>query len=180
MIPTSNLASLLLTTARRLPDRPALVWRDRTWTWSDMAARVAAAAGALRARGAKVITVDPRVTAAAADADLHLQPIPGTDGALALGIACAMLEEGLEDREYLIKYCSGVEAFCAYARQFPPARAAASSVWAWAGRIAEASTAANRPDTRERRRATAENWVRIRIMRGGFRGAGSEFVSAGA
>ena len=80
---------------------------------------------ALRARGAKVITVDPRVTAAAADADLHLQPIPGTDGALALGIACAMLEEGLEDREYLIKYCSGVEAFCDYARQFPPARAAA-------------------------------------------------------
>jgi acyl-CoA synthetase (AMP-forming)/AMP-acid ligase II len=53
MIPTSNLASLLLTTARRLPDRPALVWRDRTWTWSDMAARVAAAAGALRARGVR-------------------------------------------------------------------------------------------------------------------------------
>ncbi len=46
MIPTSNLASLLLQTARRLPDRPALVWRDRTWTWAEVAARVAAAAAA--------------------------------------------------------------------------------------------------------------------------------------
>lgn len=51
MIPTSNLASLLLQTARRLPDRPALVWRDRSWSWAELAARVAAAAAALRARG---------------------------------------------------------------------------------------------------------------------------------
>ncbi|WP_137124482.1 acyl-CoA synthetase [Roseomonas sp. HF4] len=51
MIPTANLASLLLQTARRLPGRPALVWRDRAWTWAETAARVMAAAGALRARG---------------------------------------------------------------------------------------------------------------------------------
>ena len=51
MIPTSNLASLLLQTARRLPDRPALVWRDRTWTWAEVAARVTAAAATLQARG---------------------------------------------------------------------------------------------------------------------------------
>ncbi|MBR0678875.1 AMP-binding protein [Roseomonas eburnea] len=51
MIPTSNLASLLLQTARRLPDHPALVWRDRRWNWGELAARVTAAAAALRARG---------------------------------------------------------------------------------------------------------------------------------
>lgn len=51
MIPTSNLASLLLQTARRLPEHPALVWRERSWTWAELAARVMAAAGALRARG---------------------------------------------------------------------------------------------------------------------------------
>lgn len=51
MIPTSNLASLLTQTALRLADRPALVWRDRVWTWSETAGRVASAAGALRARG---------------------------------------------------------------------------------------------------------------------------------
>ncbi|MDP2801558.1 MAG: acyl-CoA synthetase [Phreatobacter sp.] len=46
-----NLADLLHGTARRLPDRPGLVWRDKTWTWGEMAARVSAAAVALRARG---------------------------------------------------------------------------------------------------------------------------------
>ncbi len=46
-----NLADLLHGTARRLPQRPALVWRDTTWTWRDMADRVKAAAAALTARG---------------------------------------------------------------------------------------------------------------------------------
>lgn len=51
MIPTANLAHLLLQTARRFPDRPALIWRDATWSWADLATRVQAAAGALAARG---------------------------------------------------------------------------------------------------------------------------------
>ena len=51
MIPTSNLASLLLQTAARLPERPGLVWRDRSWSWAEIAGRVRAAAAALRARG---------------------------------------------------------------------------------------------------------------------------------
>ena len=51
MIPTSNLASLLMQTARRLPDKPALIWRERRWSWGEVAARASAAAGALRARG---------------------------------------------------------------------------------------------------------------------------------
>ncbi len=42
---------MLLQTARRFPDRPALIWRDTTWIWADFAARVQAAAGALAARG---------------------------------------------------------------------------------------------------------------------------------
>ena len=46
MIPTSNLASLLLQTARRLPDRPALVWREQAWAWSAVAAAMRAASRA--------------------------------------------------------------------------------------------------------------------------------------
>lgn len=38
-------------TARRFPDRPALIWSDATWTWAQFASRVQAAAGALAARG---------------------------------------------------------------------------------------------------------------------------------
>ena len=36
-------------------------------------------------RGAKVIVVDPKCTPTTEYAQLHLRPIPGTDGALALG-----------------------------------------------------------------------------------------------
>ncbi|WP_293425205.1 acyl-CoA synthetase [Phreatobacter sp.] len=46
-----NLADLLHGTARRLPDRAALVWRGETWTWGAMARRVSAIAAALKARG---------------------------------------------------------------------------------------------------------------------------------
>jgi fatty-acyl-CoA synthase len=42
---------LLIQTARRFPDRPALIWRDTTWTWAEFNARVQAAAGGLAARG---------------------------------------------------------------------------------------------------------------------------------
>lgn len=39
--------------ARRFPDRPALIWREQTWTWADFSHRVQAAAGALAARGVR-------------------------------------------------------------------------------------------------------------------------------
>ncbi|MGE0224779.1 MAG: acyl-CoA synthetase [Acetobacteraceae bacterium] len=53
MIPTSNLAHLLVQSARRFPDRPAIAWRDRVWTWAAFLDRVQAAAGALAERGVK-------------------------------------------------------------------------------------------------------------------------------
>ncbi len=51
MIPTSNLAHLLVQTARRFPDRPAIAWREQVWTWADFHARAQAAAAGLSARG---------------------------------------------------------------------------------------------------------------------------------
>ncbi len=38
-------------TARRFPERPAIIWRERTWTWAEFASRVQRAAGALAERG---------------------------------------------------------------------------------------------------------------------------------
>lgn len=46
-----NLAYLLTQNARRFPDRPGLVWADRTWTWREIHAVVNAFASALSARG---------------------------------------------------------------------------------------------------------------------------------
>jgi len=48
-----NLARLLTHTARLFPDRPALVHGDRTWTWSQIDARVSAMVAALRALGVR-------------------------------------------------------------------------------------------------------------------------------
>ncbi|ORE90446.1 acyl-CoA synthetase [Aurantimonas sp. 22II-16-19i] len=46
----SNLAHLVTRAARRLGDRPALVWGDRAWSWCDFDARVSAMAAALKDR----------------------------------------------------------------------------------------------------------------------------------
>ena len=46
-----NLGCLLSQTARRLPERTALMWRDRSWTWAELNGRVDALAEALRQRG---------------------------------------------------------------------------------------------------------------------------------
>ena len=48
---TLNLGDMLTQTARRLPDRPALVWRDRVWSWREFDARVDALASAFAAAG---------------------------------------------------------------------------------------------------------------------------------
>jgi len=46
-----NLGRLLSDTARRLPERPSLVWGERSWTWAETSARVDALVAALRRRG---------------------------------------------------------------------------------------------------------------------------------
>ena len=48
---TLNLADTMTQTARRLPDRPALAWREKIWTWRECLARVDALATALAADG---------------------------------------------------------------------------------------------------------------------------------
>jgi anaerobic selenocysteine-containing dehydrogenase len=55
-------------------------------------------------RGAKLIVVDPRRAGLAASADLWLRPRPGSDGALALGLANALLEGGRFDRDFVMRW----------------------------------------------------------------------------
>ncbi|HVX93576.1 MAG TPA: molybdopterin oxidoreductase family protein [Polyangia bacterium] len=54
-----------------------------------------------RERGGKLIVVDPRRTETARVADIHLQPTPGTDLALANGLLAIAIEEGLVDLSYV-------------------------------------------------------------------------------
>lgn len=73
------------------------------WGYNPNLARLshATATTAALKRGARLIVVDPRRTGPAKKADLWLRVRPGTDGALALGIANVMLERGWYDREFI-------------------------------------------------------------------------------
>lgn len=77
-----------------------------------------------RSQGAKVIVVDPSRTRLAASADLHLQPLPGTDVALALGFLHVVIAENLYDREFVGAWTVGFDALAARAAEYPPERAA--------------------------------------------------------
>ncbi|MCO5971204.1 molybdopterin oxidoreductase family protein [Actinoallomurus soli] len=65
---------------------------------------------AQRERGGRLIVVDPRETATARRADLHLQVTPGTDLALANGLLHLAITEGLIDKAYLDERAEGFEA----------------------------------------------------------------------
>jgi anaerobic selenocysteine-containing dehydrogenase len=51
-------------------------------------------ATARKERGAKLVVIDPYRTATAERADLHLAPLPGTDGALACAVMHVLIKEG--------------------------------------------------------------------------------------
>jgi assimilatory nitrate reductase catalytic subunit len=73
----------------------------------------------LRENGGRLIVVDPRRTRTAEHADLHLQPRPGTDLALALGLLHLVVAEGLVDERFVAERTTG----------WPEARAAAMAHW---------------------------------------------------
>ncbi len=77
-----------------------------------------------RKKGAKLVVVDPYRTPTAQQADLHLMPRPGTDGALACAVMNMLLAEGMADREYLARYTDFDTAAEAHLQQRTPAWAA--------------------------------------------------------
>ena len=72
-------------------------------TWLAYASRVAEA----KARGAKLIVVDPRRAGLAVKADAWLRVRPGSDGALALGLANLLLEAGNYDAAFMRDWTNG-------------------------------------------------------------------------
>jgi anaerobic selenocysteine-containing dehydrogenase len=108
------------------PDIPRsdclLVWSKNTFTAGTPNAKRLIAA---RERGLKIIEVSPMSTHQTRYADIHLGLRPGTDGALALGMAHVIIAEGLYDRDFVTRWTTGFEAFKAYAGQFTPEKTAA-------------------------------------------------------
>ncbi len=71
-----------------------------------------------RARGAKLVVIDPRSTEISRKADLHLRLLPGTDGALAWGLMRRLIETGHYDREFVARHSLGFEEASAYSQGF--------------------------------------------------------------
>ena len=71
--------------------------------WLDQATQVAEA----RARGGKIIAVDPRDAGYARDADHWLRVLPGRDGILAMGLAKILIEKSGYDKEFLTNWSNG-------------------------------------------------------------------------
>lgn len=57
--------------------------------------------------GAKVVVIDAYASRTAKEADWHICPKPGTDGALAMALINSIIEQGLVDQDYVDKYTIG-------------------------------------------------------------------------
>jgi anaerobic selenocysteine-containing dehydrogenase len=75
-------------------------------------------------RGAKLVAIDPYRSLTAEKCSQHVALLPGTDGALALGMMHVLVAEGLTDQDYISKYTLGYEELKERLKQYPPERAA--------------------------------------------------------
>ena len=76
----------------------------------------------LRERGGALIVIDPRVTATAAQATLHLQPTPGTDLAVANALLHIVMVEGWVADDYVRDRTSGFDQVRGTVAQYWPSR----------------------------------------------------------
>ncbi len=79
------------------------------WGYNPSFTRITHATAAVAGlkRGMKLIVIDPRNVGLANKADVWLRVRPGTDGALALGLANIMIERGWYDREFVRAWSNG-------------------------------------------------------------------------
>ena len=80
----------------------------------------------IRARGGRIVVVDPKRTATAEAADEHVPIRPGTDAFLLFAMVHSLLTEGLAAPGRLAELANGREEIERLARSFPPERAAAA------------------------------------------------------
>ena len=92
--------------------------RKHSWTPIYNAIRSA------KARGAKVIVLDPRISDQAEGADLHLRLRAGTDAAMCLGWLKVIIDEGLYNKAFVKKWCVGFEQLCERVNEYPLERVA--------------------------------------------------------
>lgn len=86
------------------------------WTYANQAKR----------DGAKLVCIDPRRTETADKCHQHIAVLPGTDGALALGLMHELVKNDWLDRDYIDNYVDGWDELREKALAWPPERVAAT------------------------------------------------------
>jgi len=86
------------------------------WTYANQAKR----------EGAKLICIDPRKTETADKCHQHIAVLPGTDGALALGLMHELIANGWLDQDYIDNHVDGWDELREKALAWPPERTAAT------------------------------------------------------
>jgi anaerobic selenocysteine-containing dehydrogenase len=71
-------------------------------------------------KGVKVVVVDSYASKTAKEADWHIAPKPGTDGALAMAMMHVIIEEGLQDQDYIDNYTHGYKELAERAKTRTP------------------------------------------------------------
>ena len=84
------------------------------WTFAQAAKRA----------GAKLVCIDPRKTETADKCHQHIALLPGTDGALALGLMHELIVRDWLDHDYIAQHTEGWPALRERALQWPPERTA--------------------------------------------------------
>ena len=84
------------------------------WTYANQAKR----------EGAKLICIDPRKTETADKCHQHIAVLPGTDGALALGLMHELIANGWLDQDYIDRFVDGWDELREKALAWPPERVA--------------------------------------------------------
>jgi anaerobic selenocysteine-containing dehydrogenase len=97
-------------------------------------------------RGAKMVVIDPLKTFTAMKADEWIGIRPGTDGALALGLANLMITKGLYDTAFADDWTHGFGEFREYVKRFSP-KDVEKITWVRAERIERLAEDLARPRT---------------------------------
>jgi anaerobic selenocysteine-containing dehydrogenase len=84
------------------------------WTYANQAKR----------EGAKLICIDPRKTETADKCHQHIAVLPGTDGALALGLMHELIQHDWLDHDYIERHVEGWDELRTKALAWPPERVA--------------------------------------------------------
>ncbi|PKG56975.1 nitrite reductase [Shewanella sp. GutDb-MelDb] len=98
----------------QLADVVVLVGANTAWTHPVLFKKILAARAK---RGTKIVVIDPRLTATASQADLHLQLTPGSDLHLFNGLLCSLADKGQLNDDYIHRHTEGFKQALHSARQ---------------------------------------------------------------